>query len=89
MIPSQLLVDGVDDDVHEVGHVEVDVSDDVTERTPCFDFAPSVAAGRTDGVALVLEFLEYRFDAGFADVVHLLSFSSHGSGHGVSMRPSR
>nr|DAQ40367.1 MAG TPA: hypothetical protein [Caudoviricetes sp.] len=31
MIPSQLLVDGVDDDVHNVGHVEVDESDDVTE----------------------------------------------------------
>ena len=31
LIPSQLLVDGVDDDVHEVGHVDVDESDDVTE----------------------------------------------------------
>nr|DAP15806.1 MAG TPA: hypothetical protein [Caudoviricetes sp.] len=87
MIPSQLLVDGVDDDVHEVDHVEVNASDDVTERTPCFDFAPPVAAGRTDGVALVLKFPEYRFDTGFADVAHamlLVQFVSPSLSHSAT-----
>lgn len=64
----RFLDDRVDDDVHEVGHVDVHRSGDVAEEPARVDFIPLFRVLRANHVAMLGEFVEDGFHACLAQV---------------------
>ena len=81
----RFLDDLVDDDVHEVGHVDVHRSGDVAEESARVDFIPLFRVLRANHVAMLGEFVEDGFHAGLAQVFVVVLLSI-GCSFGVDFR---